>query len=277
MDVFRATMLNAGELQSRPEEGPASHALAGILEQKNELIEKLRRKKYTNIIETLGVEIMRGDASFISPNELKVGNEILTAPRFVIATGSSPSFPPLEGIETIRPMTNVEALEPGTIPESLVIVGGRALGLEFAQLYAHLGAKVTLLQRSSRIIPEEESEISALMLQYLRAEGIDIRTGVDLAKVAKDGDRIQVSARIGEKPVVFSAGQILFATGRSPNTRGLHPELAGVQTGRDGADLDRAANNPHWHIGAGRDRRTPARPQHGGSIARKMPWGKRRT
>jgi mercuric reductase len=216
---------------------PPDQGLAEILEQKNVLIEKLRRKKYTNIIETLGVEIIRGEASFLSPTELQVGDQVMTAPRFIIATGSSPTFPPLEGLETVRPMTNIEALEPEAIPESLVIVGGRALGLEFAQLYAHLGTKVTLLQRSSRIIPEEEPEISLLMSQYLGEEGIDIRTGVDLAKVAKDGDRIRVSARIEGKPVEFSAEQILFATGRSPDTRGLHPERAGVQTGKDGAVL----------------------------------------
>jgi mercuric reductase len=96
---------------------------------------------------------------------------------------------------------------------------------------------VTLLQRSSCIIPEEEPEISALMTEYLAAEGIDIRTGVDLAKVAKAGERTLVSARIGKKPVDFYAERILFATGRSPNTRGLHLDLAGVQTGKDGAVL----------------------------------------
>ena len=216
---------------------PAGPGLAGMLEQKHVLIEKLRRKKYVNIVETLGVEIVQGEASFLSPTELQVGDDVLTAPRFIIATGSSPSFPPLEGIGTVRPMTSIEALEPQSVPESLIIIGGRALGLEFAQLYAHLGTKVTLLQRSSRIVPDEEPEISALMLNYLAAEGIAIRTDVNLSRVAKDGDRITVSARTGEKSVDFSAERILFATGRSPNTRELHPERAGVQTGKDGAVL----------------------------------------
>jgi mercuric reductase len=221
---------NNGEL-------PADHVLAGILEQKNEFIEKLRRKKYKNIIETLGVEIIRGEAAFLSPTELSVGDDVLTAPRFIIATGSSPSFPPLEGISMVKTMTNIEALEPRTVPESLIIIGGRALGLEFSQIYAHLGTKVTLLQRSSRIVPEEEPEISEMMANYLAAEGIDIRTGVDLEKVAEERGRITVSARVEGKPEDFSAERILFATGRSPNTRELHLERAGVRTGKNGAVL----------------------------------------
>ena len=216
---------------------PADGGLAGILKQKNALIEKLRRKKYKNIVETLGVEIVEGEASFLSPTQIQVGDNILTAPKFIIATGSSPAFPPLEGIAAIRPMTNIEALEPQSVPESLIVIGGRALGLEFAQLYAHLGTKVTLLQRSSRILPEEEPEISEMIAHYLAREGVDIRTSVDLSGVAGTGDRIMVSARTGDKPVDFSAEKILFATGRSPNTQKLHLERAGVQTGKDGAVL----------------------------------------
>ena len=260
---------------------PANPDLAGILERKYALIEKLRRKKYQYIVEILGVEIVRGEASFLSPGELKVGDEVMTAPRFIIATGSSAAFPRLEGIETVSPMTNVEALEPETIPESLIIIGGRALGLEFAQLYAHLGTKVNLLQRSSRIVPEEEPEISALMLRYLVAEGIDIRTGVDLKKVSKNGDRIIVSAQIGGKPFDFSAERILFATGRSPNTRELHLERAGVQTGKNGAVLvDETLQTSTPGIYAAGDvigePQLETNAKYGGSIAAENALGNRR-
>ena len=218
----------------------SDHVLAGILEQKNALIEKLRRKKYKNIIETLGVEIVQGEAAFLSPTELRVGDDVLTAPRFIIATGSSgASFPPLEGIATVKTMTNIEALEPQTVPESLIIIGGRALGLEFSQIYAHLGTKVTLLQRKLRIRSGRRTgKISEMMANYLAAEGIDIRKGVNLAKVAEEGRRITVSAKVGGKTVDFSAERILFATGRSPNTRELHLERAG-STDRQGRGSSR--------------------------------------
>ena len=196
--------------------------------------EKLRRKKYNNIVETLGVEIIQGEASFLSPSELQAGNGILTAPRFIIATGSSPSFPPLEGIETVKTMTNVEALEP---QRSQIARHRRRKG-------ARTGVSQTL--RSSRHEsnpaaekfpdrPRKKSGISAMMANYPAAEGINLRTAANLAKVTKAGDRVTVSAQIGGKTVDISAERINFATGRSPNTGNSTlngPEYGHARAGR---------------------------------------------
>ena len=132
-------------------------------------------------------------------------------------------------------MTNVEALSPERVPDSLIVIGGRALGLEFSQLYAHIGTKVTLLQRSSRIIPEEEPEIADLLAGYLRAEGIDIRTGVEIQGVAKTAAGVAVTALVEGTSQVYTAERLLLAVGRSPNTKGLRLDRAGVKTGPDGA------------------------------------------
>ena len=113
-------------------------------------------------------------------------------------------------------MTNVEALSPDRIPESLIVIGGRALGLEFAQLYAHLGTKVTLLQRSARIIPDEEPEIADLLAGYLRKEGIDIHTGVEIRNVEKTAAGVAVTTLIKGTGQVFSAEQLLLAAGALP-------------------------------------------------------------
>ena len=202
----------------------------------------------------MGVEIIAGEASFVSPHELRVGDRILTASRFIIATGSSPSVPPVDGLEEINPLTNIEALEPGLNPRRLIVVGGRALGLEFAQLYAHLGSKVTVLQRSSRIIPEEEPEISDGVAGYLRAEGIDIRTGAGIRQVRKEGNSVQLLADIGGRPEEFYGDAILFATGRSPNTKALHLENAGVKTGKGGViEVDEYLRTSAQHIWAAGD------------------------
>ena len=205
--------------------------------EKDALIGQLKQKKTERIIRELGVEILEGSAEFLSPREIRIGNRDITADRIIIATGSSPAIPPVPGIADVPFMTNVEALSPERIPESLVVVGGRALGLEFAQLYAHLGTKVTLLQRSSRILPEEEPEIAAILTGYLREEGIDIRTGVEIQGVQKTAAGVAVTAITGGTGQVFSAEQILLATGRSPNTKGLRLDRAGVKTGPDGAVL----------------------------------------
>ena len=206
-----------------------------VLAEKEALISRLNQKKAEHLLSSLNVEMIRGDAEFLSDRELKISDRIATSDRFIIATGSSPVIPPIEGITTVPFITSREALSPKRIPRSLVIIGGRALGLEFAQLYAHLGTKVTVLQRSSRIIPDEEPEIAHLIRGYLAEEGIDIRTDVDIKKVEKTGEETTVTFLIKDVDQKISAECLLLATGRSPNSGDLHPERAGVKTGKNGA------------------------------------------
>jgi len=155
--------------------------------------------------------------------------------RFIIAAGSSPSVPAVEGVSSVPFLTNIEALELEEVPGSVIIVGGRTLGLEFAQIFAHLGSRVTLLQRSLRIIPEEEPEISTAMEDALKGEGIDIRTGAELIRVRKEDGEISVSARVKGEGEKFAAARILFATGRTPNTRDLDLPACGVKVDGKGA------------------------------------------
>ena len=205
------------------------------LAEKEALIERLRQKKYDKVFNQLGIILIEGSAEFATPQELKVDKTRITAARFIIATGSTPSIPPVKGITSVPFMTNVEGLTPDRIPESLIVIGGRALGLEFAQMYAHFGTRVTLLQRSSRIIPEEEPEIADLVAGYLREEGLDIRTGVEIRKAGKSEWGVMVTAVIAGKEETFSAEHLMIATGRSPNTQTLHLERAGVTTSMNGA------------------------------------------
>jgi mercuric reductase len=207
------------------------------LAEKESILGMLRRRKEQHLFEKLGIELIKGTAGFESPDEIRVDGRTILSDRFIIATGSSPSIPDIQGLTTVPFMTNIEGLEPEKIPESLIVVGGRALGLEFAQLYAHLGSRVTLLQRSSLIVPEEEPEISRLLTRLLMTEGIRIETGTDILRIRGTREGVEVSTRVRGAAEIFTAERILMATGRAPNTRELNLEAAGVKTGKNGAVL----------------------------------------
>lgn len=209
---------------------------AKTIEAKDALVKGLRKQKYYDVLQSLEhVELIEASASFVSPKKVKVDGNLFEADRFIIAAGSSPSTPRFKGIENVQYLTNNEALALKEKPSSMIVIGGRALGLEFAQMYARFGTKVTLLQRSDRIIPEHEPEISQGLHQYLTEEGIEIVTGVDVQEVwQKNGSRF-VRASVNGKERVFEAEQLLLATGRRPNTADLHLENAGVKLRNDGA------------------------------------------
>ena len=229
-------------------------SLAATLQEKQDIIRRSLERKQQALVGELGVDIIRGEAAFVSPDAVRAGGEEFSAPRFIIATGSKATIPRIDGIETVdRPMTSTEALEPDAVPGRLIVVGGRALGLEFAQLYAHLGSAVTVLQRSSSLVPEEEPVLARLLAESLAEEGLAIRTGANIRRIAGTGGGVRVEAAIGGEETTVEADRILFATGRSPNTRELRPELAGVTLGKNGEVLvDRflRTSAPHiWAVG----------------------------
>lgn len=228
------------------------------IENKDNLVKGLRKQKYYDVLESLEhVELIEASASFVSPKKVKVNNgeKTLEADKFVIATGSSPSVPKFKGIENVDYLTNNEALSLKMKPSSMIVIGGRALGLEFAQMYSRFGTKVMLLQRSDRIIPDQEPEVAQGLHQYLSEEGVEIVTSVNVQEVwQKNGGSKFVRASVDGKEQMFEAEQLLMATGRRPNTADLHLENAGVKLRNDGAILvNSEMRTSAPHIWAGGD------------------------
>ncbi len=207
----------------------------GTINEKREIVEGLRNGRYIKVIDSLGITLIRGKAAFVSKNEVNVNGKILQADKFVIATGSSPHIIPIDGIDKVDYLTNVEAMELPELPGSMIVLGGRALGLEFAQMFSHFGTKVTVLQRSPRIIPEEETIISDYLKTYLEEEDINIQTNVILKSVRKENGNIVVSAMVGGEKREFEAEKLLMSTGRRPNTADLSLDKAGVKVDKNGA------------------------------------------
>lgn len=237
-------LLRAGEIYY----GSGKHDFAGInlktkklnfaalIEQKDRLVKDLRKSKYLDILKANpNIKFIKGRAEFLSDKEVKVGKDILKAEKFIIATGASPSILPIEGLDKVEYLTSTEALDLKKLPQSMIILGGRFVALEFAQMYRHFGTKVTILQRSQRIIPEDEVEISTALQKLLEDEGIRIITGVKLLNVKEIKGVKVVFCEIGGKKKVFKAESLLIATGRSPNTKGLGLEKVQVKLNDKGA------------------------------------------
>ncbi|MBI2578833.1 MAG: mercury(II) reductase [Candidatus Aenigmarchaeota archaeon] len=201
-----------------------------IIEQKDKLVAKFRKEKYADVVKNLdNVTYIEGKGRFVSRNEAVVNGKKIRGKKFVIATGARSNIIPVKGLENIDYLTNEEALSLKELPESLCVIGGRALGLEFAQMYAHFGTKVIVLQRSDRIIPEEEPEISDALKRYLEEEGIEIYTGMNINFVKKSGIKKIVNFSAKGRAKEIEVSHILFATGRRPNTDGMNLEKAGVK------------------------------------------------
>jgi pyruvate/2-oxoglutarate dehydrogenase complex dihydrolipoamide dehydrogenase (E3) component len=186
--------------------------------------------------------LLRGDAVVTEPGSLRVGETELRYDRLVIATGSSPVIPPIEGLENVDYWTNVEATEALEAPRRLVVLGGGPVGCELAQFFARVGSEVTLVQGDTRLLSRVDAEAAALVEDALREDGVDIRLDVRAERATATS---LVLADGSELPF----DRLLLATGRRPNVGGL--EALGLEISRRGIEVDermRAAENV-WAIG----------------------------
>lgn len=177
--------------------------------------------------------VFRGHARFEGPKSVRVSGDVLEADRIFVNVGGRAAVPKLRGIENFSYLTNSSILELDTVPEHLVIVGGSYVGLEFAQIYRRLGAKVTVVERMERVIAREDPEVSDAVRAILEREGIVFRLGADCIgfEAAQRGVVVSVDST-GERTVRGS--HVLLAIGRTPNTDELSLERAGVATDKRG-------------------------------------------
>jgi mercuric reductase len=227
--------------------------LGALVDSKRELVDRLRQEKYLDLAGEYGFTICHGRAEFVDEQTVECGGERITTGQFIIATGASPDVPDVEGLKDAGYLTSTTALELRELPDELVVIGASSIGLEFGQLFLHLGSKVTLLQRSDRIASREEPETSEAMTAVFEEEGAVVLTGVVLKSVRREGSRRVVTFDRAGKEEVVSGDEILVATGRHPNTAGLGLEKVGVEVTKSGAvqvDESLRTTNPRvWAIG----------------------------
>ncbi|MCL4398814.1 MAG: mercury(II) reductase [Candidatus Parvarchaeota archaeon] len=206
-----------------------------IIEDKEFLVGSMRFSKYQKVLGKLkNVKYVNGFASFKDKNTLTVDGREIKAKKILIATGARAKIPGIMGIDKVNYLTNEEALSMKKLPKSIIIVGGRALGLEFAEMFAHFGVNVTLLQRSDRILPNWEPEVSYYLEQYLKEEGVNIITGVKIDKVSGSKEAVKVYFSVKGSKQEVRAQEILLATGRTPNIEKLNLNGIGVKLDKNG-------------------------------------------
>ncbi len=145
-----------------------------------------------------------------------------------MTTGAHPWAAPIPGLADTPYWTSTEALASEVLPETLLVIGGSAVGLEIGQLYQRMGSHVTVLEGLDRIVAPEDNEVSDALLQYLREDGLDVREGVQVQQVDYQAGRFQVQALVEGQSRLFDAERLLVGTGRRPNTSGFGLEEVGV-------------------------------------------------
>ena len=177
-----------------------------------------------------GCTVIEGHARFESSDSVRVGEDVLTAPRIFINVGGRAIVPDFPGIGDVPFLTNTSMLALDYLPEHLVIVGGSYIGLEFAQMYRRFGAEVTVIEKGPRLVAREDEDISEAIHEILIREGITVRTGAECISLAPHEKGVSVGVNCATGQPASIGSHVLLAVGRRPNTGDLGLEKAGVAT-----------------------------------------------
>lgn len=240
------TLIRAAEAQHRR----VHHGFAGIAAgdgrpawslvrgQKDALVAQLRQAKYRDVLRSYDtVTLFEQRAALTTPREVRLADgRTLAARKIVVATGAAPEVPPIPGLVEARFLDNVSAMALERLPDSLIVIGAGFVGVELGQMFARLGVSVTILARQNRLLSRQDPEISVRLTEYLRGEGIDVRTETIVERVDRvtHAGRYRVQALRNEKTEVLDADQLLVATGRRARVTGFGLEAIGVSLGRKG-------------------------------------------
>ena len=253
-----------------------------LIRQKDEIIGDYRNKKYEGLVGGK-IRVEEGHAEFLDANTVQINGKKLTGGKILIATGSRPVLPPIEGLAevpflTSDLLTSGEAMELTECPKSLLIVGGGYIALELGQMFKRFGAEVTVIERNNQLLAHGyEPETGKVIGKIFAEEGINIVTNAEVKSVREENGNVVATAQIGEILKEFRAEKIIVATGRRPNTDKIGIEKAGVKLGENGqVEVNEflQTNIPHIYaagdvIGSEQNSQmaTPVGSQDGGIVA----------
>lgn len=214
--------------------GPVTVDMAAVRQRKRAMVDGLVAV-HLDHYHASGAALIMGSARFVGPKTLEVrlqdgGTRRLEGERVFLNLGTHATIPRVAGLADARPLTHVELLELDRVPAHLVVLGGGYVGLEFAQAYRRFGSRVTVVEAGAQLLAREDADVAEALRRILVADGIDVRLGAEVLDVTgRSGEGVQLRVRTADGEQTLDATDILAATGRTPNTRDIGLDLAGVE------------------------------------------------
>lgn len=215
--------------------------LKEVIKRKDEVVESFRGSSEERLEESPDIQLIRGEASFLSAHEIEVDLEAeptkrqLAAEVIVINSGARPRWPNISGIGQVNALTSTSIMELDELPDHLIILGGGYVGLEFGQMFRRFGSQVTIIQRGQQLLNREDADIAEEIAEIMRDEGIEIQLNAEVNSVSRtDQGRLQVEFTLSGQTRTVSGSHLLLAAGRVPNIEALNLEAAGVALDESG-------------------------------------------
>lgn len=230
---------------------------AAVMQRVHDTIEEISEDESPALLASQGIDLIVGHAAFVDPHTLDVDGRAVTGRSFVIASGAGPFVPPIDGLAAVPYLTNRTIFGLTSLPAHLLVLGGGPIGVEQAQVFRRLGARVTVLQQQDRLLVNDDPEASAVIAAVLQAEGVDLRMSSEVVRVS-DGPTVH----LGDGTTV-SGSHLLVAVGRRPNTASLGLDIPGVEVGKVGqVVVDEHLRTTAPHIYAAGDCSSPLQFTH---------------
>ncbi|AEA23537.1 Mercury(II) reductase [Pseudonocardia dioxanivorans CB1190] len=226
------SMRTAGRFGITPVEPQVD--FAAVMAHVRGAIERIEPVDSPAALTDAGAEVIAGTAVFTGPDELQVDGRSLRFRHALIATGSAPALPPVPGLAEVEPLTSDTVWDLVELPARLAVLGGGPIGCELGQAFARLGAEVTIIEATDRLVPREEPRAAIVLSAALSADGVRVLTSTTVTKAAEQAEevRLDLTGRAGTS--VLDVDRLLVATGRRPRTDGLGLETAGVHVNEHG-------------------------------------------
>jgi pyruvate/2-oxoglutarate dehydrogenase complex dihydrolipoamide dehydrogenase (E3) component len=208
--------------------------MPAVVARKNKIVERARAGQERSVAKREKMRLYRGHARFAGPHTVEVAGEEITSEKIFIDTGAKPTIPAIEGLDSSGYLTNASIMELADVPEHLLVLGGGYVGLEFGQMFARFGSRVTIVHAAGQILTREDADIAAELQKILEAEGLRFILNAKTTRVERAGATLTLSIETPRGSQQLSGSHLLVAAGRTPNTGDLGLDRAGIEADRAG-------------------------------------------